>query len=238
MKSLLGLVLRLSSAEASGSKLKYTSIKVMAMTRSLFSLYEPSTQVESVLSTCIELGKSSNERVLVPKVIDLLRPVIMGMCSRVEHYEFNSTLNNSEGSMLADHDASLMLVINQVIETLLVVDNIFDNESVLPKDTAAFMGEVETIASIISVIRLQNMWRSRCQNILDGQQTVENTEAMTTFENSSNQMKDILKVVCSFRRNLALLLNFWRSSDDAPDNFHRLDLLQLALDDLITLVAN
>lgn len=238
VKSLLGLVLRLSSAEASGSKLKYTSIKVMAMTRSLFSLYEPSTQVESVLSTCIELGKSSNERVLVPKVIDLLRPVIMGMCSRVEHYEFNSTLNNSEGSMLADHDASLMLVINQVIETLLVVDNIFDNESVLPKDTAAFMGEVETIASIISVIRLQNMWRSRCQNILDGQQTVENTEAMTTFENSSNQMKDILKVVCSFRRNLALLLNFWRSSDDAPDNFHRLDLLQLALDDLITLVAN
>ena len=234
---LLGLVLRLASAEASGSTIKYTSIKVMAMTRSLFSLYEPSTQVETVLSTCIELGKSSNERVLVPKVIDLLRPVIMGMCSRVEHYEFNSTLNNSEGSMLADHDVSVMLVICQVIETLLVVDNTFDNNSlsVLPKDDiAVFMGEVETIASIISVIRLQNMWRSRCQNILDGQHTDEKTETMKTFESSSNQMKDILKVVRSFRENLARLLDFWRSSDDAPANFHRLDLLQLALDDLFT----
>ena len=236
VKVLLGLVLRLSSAEVSGSTLKYTSIKVMAMTRTLFSLYEPSTQVETVLSTCIELGKSSDERVLVPKVIDLLRPVIMGMCSRVEHYEFNSTLDNSEGSMLADHDVSVMSVICQVVETLLVVDDIFANDSasVLPKDTTAFMGEVETIASIISVIRLQDMWRSRCQNILDEQHVVESTEAVTIFENCSNQMKDILKVVGSFRQNLALLLDFWRSSGDAPANFHRLDLLQLALDDLIT----
>jgi len=234
--ALLSHVVRLSSLEMSMADtspsdvhpaLKYSSLEVMNMTRALLSFHPPSTQIETLLLVCQRV-KYSQDRVIIPRVLDFIRPVIMNMCQITEeqHIESDVTLK----------DIKVMNQVSQLLDVFFLDMNIAfdDSKSSLPKDIGEFMSSTETYAAVFATLRLQHMWISKFQALIK-QKQICNEMAIEQFDKTVQWMNGLLSELQSFGSSLSSFIAHCEGSEDAPQDFHHLYLLRLALDDVLNL---
>ena len=231
---LLSHVVRLSSLEMSMADtppsevypaLKYSSLEVMNMTRTLLSFYPPAIQIETLFMVCRRV-KYSQDRVIMPRVLDFIRPVIMNMCQNTEHAE----------SDIALYDMKIMNQVSQLLGVfLLEMGNAFDEDSTssLPKDIGEFMSSTETYAAVFAILRLQYMWISKCQAFY--QEQICNEMVIEQFDKTVQWMNGVLSELKTFGRFLSRYITYCEGAEDAPQDFHHLFLLRLSLDDVLNL---
>lgn len=228
-------VVRLNSMEASiGNKptdevhpaLKYSPMDVMQMTQILLGFYDPAIQIHVLSSVCQRI-KTNQDRVILPKVIDFQRPIIVGMCQNIQHYKDSS---------VALGDMKVMQTVCDTQDTFLLdLHEAFrDSKSPLPSDDIMdFMSLLEVYSSVFAIVRLQRMWISRCQTELD-QVTVRDDDTTICFDEIVNWMDVCLAKLRSFESSLVRLMDFWQKSEaDRPDNWHWLFLTNLSLQDAL-----
>lgn len=237
VRLLLSHVVRLSSLEMSrGDRppteiypmLKYSSLDVMSMTRTLVGLYKPTTQIEAISMACGSIERS-DARVLVPRVLDFMRPVIMEACRNVQRYVGDNSA--------AIDDIRLMQKISQVLEPFLteIFSTFEDSASPLPKDVGEFMSSSEAFSAVFSIMGLQMRWIRCVQTEFKGSNVYDNT-VLDCFDGFVKWMNQCSEKLESFGASLAQLINFWDNADgpDAivPVDWHVLFLMQLALKDI------
>jgi len=230
---LLSHVVRLSSLEMSMADtspsdvypaLKYSSLEVMNLTRALLSFYPPSTQIETLLMVCQRV-KYSQDRVIIPRVLDFTRSIIINMCKNTDQY------TESEVALC---DIKVMNQVSQLLDVFLLdMSNTFDDStSSLPKDIGGFMSSTETYAAVFAILRLQYMWISKCQALINQEQ---NEMVIEQFDKTVQWINGWLSELQSFSTSLSSFIAHCEGSEDVPQDFHLLFLLRLALDDVINL---
>ena len=223
---LLSHVVRLSSLEMSMAgtspsdvypALKYSSLEVMNMTRTLLSFYLPSTQIETLFMVCQRV-KYSQDRVIIPRVLDFIRPILLNMCQKAS---------------LSLKDIKVMNQVSQLLDTFLLdMNNAFDDStSSLPKDIGEFMSSTETFAAVFATLRLQYMWVTKCQALIK----ISNEMVIEQFDKTVQWLNGFLSNLQSFGTSLSCFIAHCEGSEDAPQDFHHLYLLRLALDDVLNL---
>ena len=233
---LLSHVVRLSSLEMSMADtspsevypaLKYSSLEVMNMTRTLLSFHSPSTQVETLLLVCQRV-KYSQDRVIIPRLLDFIRPIIMNNCQNTERY--------ADGDIVLPYDMNVMNQVSQLLDVFLLdMNNAFDDStSSLPKDIGEFMSSTETYAAVFAILRLHYMWISKCQALIK-QEQICNEMVLGRFNKTVQWMDSWFSTLHFFGKSLSSFIAHCEASDDAPQDFHHLFLLRLALDDMINL---
>ena len=226
---LLSHVVRLSSLEMSMAgtspsdvypALKYSSLEVMNMTRTLLSFYLPSTQIETLFMVCQRV-KYSQDRVIIPRVLDFIRPILLNMCQKAS---------------LSLKDIKVMNQVSQLLDTFLLdMNNAFDDStSSLPKDIGEFMSSTETFAAVFATLRLQYMWVTKCQALIKQDQMC-NEMVLEQFNKTVQRINGWLDNLQSFGTSLSSFITHCEDAEDAPQDFHRLYLLRLALDDVLNL---
>jgi len=225
---LLSHVVRLSSLEMTMADtppsdvypaLKYSSLEVMNLTRALLSFHPPSIQIETLLLVCQRV-KYSQDRVIIPRVLDFIRPIIMFAVGDV-----------------ALKDMTVMNQVSQLLDTFLLdMNNAFDDStSSLPKNIGEFMSSTETYAAVFATLRLQNMWILKYQALIK-QEQICNEMVIEQFDKTVQWMDGWLSELKTFGSSLSRFITHCEgSSDDAPQDFHHLYLLRLALDDVLNL---
>ena len=232
---LLSHVVRLSSLEMSMADtspsevypaLKYSSLEVMNMTRTLLSFHLPSTQIETLLLVCQKV-KYSQDRVIIPRVVDFSRPILMNMCQITEQY------TESDAAL---KDIKVMSQVSQLLDVFLLdMNNAFDDStSSLPKDIGEFMSSTETYAAVFATLRLQYMWVTKCQALIKQDQMC-NEMVLEQFNKTVQRINGWLDNLQSFGTSLSSFITHCEDAEDAPQDFHRLYLLRLALDDVLNL---
>mmetsp|Transcript_891 Transcript_891/g.1855 ORF Transcript_891/g.1855 Transcript_891/m.1855 type:complete len:643 (+) Transcript_891:543-2471(+) len=232
---LLSHVVRISSLEASrGNKspsevypaLKYSSFEVINMTRALLGFYKPAIQIHALSMVCKHL-KTNQDGVLLPAALDFMRPIITEMCNNIQQYNDDTT---------AFDDIAVMQNISEVLDDTFLIDlnDIFDEStSPLPKDVHKFMSFGETYSSIFGTMRLIRLiWISRCQAAVENG-LIWDEGISICFDGIVKWMDGCLVKLQSFDSSLTRLINFWQSSEDPPAEWHRLYLMQLALQDAL-----
>ena len=227
---LLSHVVRISSLEMSrGNKppskfydpsLKYSSMKVLHMTETLLRFYEPHIQIQTLSSECQRIMTTSQNRILLPKILDFMRPIIMGMCGKIQQY--------NDGT-IALHDMTTMEKISEVLDTFLSEFDIAfaDSTAPLPKNIEDFLSFGETYVSVFANIRLQRLWIARCRQVVGGDVTGE------AFSRIVKWMDGCLKKLQSFDSNISRLIDLWQEVDDPPNDWQRLFLIRLSLQDAL-----
>mmetsp|Transcript_11515 Transcript_11515/g.24539 ORF Transcript_11515/g.24539 Transcript_11515/m.24539 type:complete len:795 (-) Transcript_11515:54-2438(-) len=230
--TLLSHVMRVSYLEASAENgspsvgnvaLKYSSLELMKMTQTLLGVYKPATQIRTLSRVC-QLIKTNDVRVLLPKALDFIRPIIMGMCKNIEKYNDDT---------IALDDMAIIQTTSGILEIFLsdVIGAFEDSKSPLPKDVDEFMTYIETYSSVFAIMRLQRMWISRCKNVV---KDMEKRPA-AFFQSVVKKMDETLGKLRynSLETSLGRLIDFWERSEDPPMNWHRLFLMKLALQDAL-----
>ncbi|KAL3804227.1 hypothetical protein ACHAW5_011147 [Stephanodiscus triporus] len=225
---LLSHVVRTSSVELAGGNKsssetaqKYSSLEIMGMTRTLISIFNPEIQVETLSNLCQALKKASLVSVLLPRVIDFVRPIIMNMCRNTNQYNHGS---------IALQDMTIMKKISSMQDTFLVeLHGAFINlESFLPGDIDEFMSKTETYSAVFAIIHLQQIWRARVRATMKGEMTIEVSES---FEGITRWLDDALSKLHYFDASLTGLINICETSQHPPHDWHLLFLMQSSLRD-------
>eukprot|EP00578_Thalassiosira_sp_NH16_P002615 CAMPEP_0181139992 /NCGR_PEP_ID=MMETSP1071-20121207/35075_1 /TAXON_ID=35127 /ORGANISM="Thalassiosira sp., Strain NH16" /LENGTH=167 /DNA_ID=CAMNT_0023226931 /DNA_START=294 /DNA_END=797 /DNA_ORIENTATION=- len=163
----------------------------------------------------------------MPQALDFMRPIIMEMCNNIGQYENDSTVIDN---------MAVMQKISVLLDDLLIdLDDSFGDStspSPLPKDIAEFMSLTETYSSVFATLRLQRLWITRYQTTVEGG-TVEDDAVLGCFKGIVKWMDGCLVKLRSFAASLTRLINFWELSEDPPQDWHRLFLMQLALEDAL-----
>lgn len=233
MGVLLSNVVRIASLEASrGNKpvpkdyipLKYSSLEVMQMARTLLGFYSPSVQIDTLSLVC-QYIKTNQNRVILPKALDFMRPVLMEMCNGMGQCNDTNTAH--------DNMAVIQKISNLLDTFLLDLDRVFeDSTSPLPTDIGEFMSCTEIYSSVFATIQLQRLWISRFQATTERSRTQEDVAA-ERFNQIGKWMNGCLVKLELFGSSLTRLINFWEASEDPPEDWHRLFLLQLSLQDAL-----
>ena len=108
-----------------------------------------------------------------------------------------------------------------------------DSTSSLPKDIGEFMSSTETYAAVFATLRLQYMWISKCQALKREQ--LCNEMVLEQFDKTVQWINGWLSNLQSFGTSLSGFIAHCEGSEDAPQDFHLLYLLRLALDDVLNL---
>ena len=197
--ALLSHVVRLSSLEMSMADtspsdvypaLKYSSLEVMNMTRTLLSFHPPSNQIETLLMVCQRV-KYSQDRVIIPRVLDFIRPILLNMC---------------QNASLSLKDIKVMNQVSQLLDVFLLdmVNAFDDSTSSLPKDIGEFMSSTETFAAVFAILRLQYMWISKYQALIK-QKQICNEMVFEQFNETFQWMNGLLSELQSFSTSLSLI---------------------------------
>lgn len=225
---LLSHVVRISSVELGGGNKsssdiarKYSSLEVMDMTRTLIRIFNPEIQVETLSNLCQALKKASLVNVLLPRVIDFIRPIVMNMCGNTNQYNHGS---------IALQDMTIMKKISSIQNTFLVElhDAFINLESSLPEDIDEFMSKTETYSAVFAIIRLQQIWRARVWATMIGEMKLEVSEI---FEGITRWVDDALSKLHYFDASLTGLINICETSQHPPHDWHLLFLMQSSLRD-------
>ena len=228
---LLSHVVRMSSLEMSMGSTpnsevtgKYSSLQIMNITRSLLSFYTPLNQIETIQYICQTIKHNNQDRVILPRAIDFIRPLAMDM--------FNNTEQYASDGYIAASDLKVMLQISQVLDIFLL--DLYDVFAIgsachMPRNVDEFMSMSETYAAALAILRLQKMWMARCQ-IEANQQS----EMIRRYYDRLTQWMNIwLSKLSKFGTSLSNFITYCEESADAPQDFHHLYLLQLSLQDTL-----
>lgn len=226
---LLSHVVRISSIEAQrGNKppsevypaLKYSSLDVMKMTRTLLGFYNPAIQVHTLSMVCEHI-KKNQDRVILPQALDFLRPIIMEMCKNTGQYHDGVT---------ALDDMVTMQKIVEVLDIFLTdLHYAFgDSASPLPEEAEEFMCCTEIYSSVFAIIRLQRLWISRCQTAVE-EEVMQDEKVLGYYNGIVKWIDGCLDKLQSFDSSLSSLINFWQTSEEPPPDLHRLFLMQMTL---------
>ena len=109
-----------------------------------------------------------------------------------------------------------------------------DSTSSLPKDIEEFMSSTETYAAVFAILRLQHMWVTKCQALIKQDQLC-NEMVLEQFNKTVQWINGCLNNLQSFGKSLSSFIAHCEGSEDAPQDFHLLFLLRLALDDVLNL---
>ncbi|KAL7509133.1 hypothetical protein ACHAXN_006198 [Cyclotella atomus] len=237
VESLLSTVIRLSMVEASihnnpnTMPLKYSSRKVVAMAERLLDLYNPITRVRALASLAEKMRRAEQSKVLLPRVLDWIRPVIMSLMS------VDDRIAGSKAHSISYNDTAIVIVaITDVISPLMrELEFAFDtSKPPLPTHLSDFMSMTESYTSLLSVFRSIRMWVKRVES-----------GATNSINNNDNAFHQIVvwtsqneAMLKGFEVLLSDLLEFWSracSPTDAkvyvgentepPIGWHRLFLL-------------
>jgi hypothetical protein len=193
----------------------------MDMARKLLGFYSPTVQIETLLLVCQNV-KQNQDRVILPRALDFMRPLIMKMCSNIERHT----------------DCKVMLQISQLLDIFLLdlydefdvdEENNYEAISPLPKNVGEFMSMTETYSAVFAILRLQQMWISRCQT----EDKVVHKMTLQTFGAIVEWMDDCLSKLHSFGESLTRFIAFCENIAEPPQDWHLLYLLELALRDVI-----
>ena len=149
-----------------------------------------------------------------------MRPIIMEMCGKIQQY--------NDGT-IASYDMTTMEKISEVLDTFLSeLDISFaDSTAPLPKDIEDFLSFGETYSSVFANIRLQRLWIARCHQVVGEEMTGE------AFSRIVKWMDGCLKKLQSFDSNVSRLIDLWQEVDDPPNDWQRLFLIRLSLQDAL-----
>lgn len=228
IESLLHLVLRLSILESSmrnGSNLealKYSSQQVMGMARTLLGLYMPDIRIRALASLSRKMRSTDQSKVLLPRVLDWMRPTIMQMCvDRVPS---------------SDDVAIILTIIDALSPFLQEIEFAFDRpNSTLPRNLREFMSPTEANTAFVSIYRVIRRWVTKARSIATNKCTTSNAR-IDKFHQIDHWVLKSTTVLESFYKSLSNLLEFWsiQSSPedtpnvdkiDPPSGWHRLFLL-------------
>lgn len=247
IESLLSTVMRLSMFEAShdrgadSKRMLYSSRQVMSMIQSLLELYEPIIQVHALASLSQKMKCMEHTKVLLPRVLDWVRSVIMKIC--IEMREDQS--NNSEANMIHSQNVNVILaVIDSLAPFLQELEFAFDKtKPPLPKCTQEFMSKLESYISTLSVFRSIRLW-VHCVETIAKNNAAKSNAKNDSFHHVKQWSQQNEAMLVSFSELLVDLIDFWTracSPRDAkvyvgedmepPIGWHRLNLLLHAVED-------
>ena len=238
---LLSHTLTIASIEVvdtSNNPLKYSSAQVMSMTQTLLGFHNPMIHIQMVAAISQKMKLSPN-KVLLPRVLDWLRPVTMEMCQT--HLIRTST--------------PIIRAITGIISPFIHdLKNIFDNSMPpLPRDVPAFMSMAETYTSIFNIIRLLRIWQLRVHTVSPKDKSSLDINDFLAVE---ELLRNYLKELQTFSINLSRLIDFWSAVEshakndrdgrndscvdttssetiDPPPDWHTVFLLHFALQDAL-----
>lgn len=239
--TLLSTVMRLSMFEAAThnnpttNTTEYSSRQVMDLIQKLLVLHKPITRINSLVSLAQKMKYTQHTKVLLPRVLDWVRPVVMMM---------SVDFQIADVATVSDDDIDVIQsVISGLTPFLHDLECTFDkSKHPLPNDIPEFMSMVETYTSLLSVFHAVRAWLYRSENI------VLKKSDCRGMDDSFNRIKSwVLEnetMLKSFSELLADLIDFWSracSPRDAkvcvgnnmepPLGWHRLFLLSHALQD-------
>lgn len=241
IESLLSTVIRLSMVESSiqnnpnAMPLKFSSRQVMTMAQKLLHFYHPIIRVQTLGSLAEKMRHNEQSKVLLPRVLDWIRPVIM---SSMHLRDPNDALSISQ------HDTVIVIVaITDALSPLMQeLEFAFDkSKPPLPNHLSDFMSMAESYTSLLSVFRSIRMWVKHIES-----------SAVNLIHNNYNDYYQIVNWTCQkeamlkdFTVLLSDLLDFWSracSPRDAkvyvgenmepPIGWHRLFLLLHSLKEI------
>ena len=224
-------VTRLSSLEMSrGDRppseiypaLKYSSKEVLEMAQALLQFYDPSSQILAMSAACQNI--EPKDKMLLPKLLDFVRPVVMGVCKNVDQYT-NKAVVMKDVAIMKECSKTLDHFLNNI-------DSVFDESSApLPRDAGEFMSNGETYTSVFANVRWTRAWIARCDAVEDYMKA--DPETFHRFRRISDHMQNCLVKMRTFEQCLDRLIDFWDKSDARPDDWHRVFLIRLALKDAL-----
>ena len=207
--------------------LKFSSVKVLSMTQTLLGFYNPAVQVDTLVKVCQKI-KTTQDKVMLPKAMDFMRPLIMSMCQNIQP-------DTDMPVEVVSGDLRVMTKIPHVLDLLLLdMYNSFDDStSPLPsQDIVDFLSSLETYSAVCAIVRLMRMWIHRCHSA-EGYLRSD-AEALEVFSEIVNWMRACLDTVRSFQSSVDRLIDLWQNSEDErPDNWHWLFLMNMALADAL-----
>ena len=208
--------------------LKYSSLEVMAMIRALFGTFNKGIQIETIANLCEQM-KTSHVKVLLPRVIDLLRPIVNEMIGNIKQCKSNIIVGQDIPNM-----KSITVIMDDHIMELL---DLFDNhESPLPIDVSEFMASTETYSAVFAVMRLIRIWVAQSQSEIV-------KEVMGEY--IVGWIDAALSKLHYFNFTLARLIQIWESPSprtvqhnrgNPPQDWYLLYLLQNSLHDTLNIV--
>ncbi|KAL7471572.1 hypothetical protein ACHAXS_011860 [Conticribra weissflogii] len=249
IEAILSLILRISALEATRSPdktssnntpaPKYTSQQVASMAQSLMEFYNPSVQVAAICEISRKIKQDHFHAVLLPKVLDWLRPLLMNICKK------------SPSEVDISRDIALANDMTTVLDPFLAdLENIFDESSLLPRDVSVFFSSIETFTSLFALFRLLKIWMNQAskRSEIIGMNADGNAghDSMSSILDWADGCHDKL---VKFNSRLGLLIDYWTQSasrmadndisatfealDGPPQDFHRCFLLRFHLDEVL-----
>lgn len=215
VESLLSLAVKISMLEATsrgqtiiGSApqipIKYTSLQVTRMSEILLKFYNPATQTHIVGMLSRKMKESSHIAVLLPRVLDWLRPIIMSMLGNTQNHDFEGGNNNDAAVVMAIID-----IISPFIQDLVCI---FDtSSSLIPADVSHFVTITETYSSVVSVVRLVRMLVWRCKP--HAQMNTEGKGSMESFRHIVDWTENCIRELEGVDSALSRLIAMWTAMD-------------------------
>ena len=221
IEGLICAVYRLSAFKAlagdssNDNELQQSTQQVMNMTQRLLVLYTPYIRIRALVSLAAKMKATKENLVLLPRVLDWMRPVIMQMCAGMQQHK-TSHADNEEGITSIDIKKVILSITDALTPFMKDIEFAFDRATFpLPTDTSEFMSMAESYTSLISIFRLIRMWVHRAS-------MATNTNAMANTK--SEQFKQIKgwvdeyeTVLRRFMKSLSNLLDFWCTSGSPRD---------------------
>eukprot|EP00985_Skeletonema_marinoi_P020770 scaffold12430_cov137-Skeletonema_marinoi.AAC.2 len=223
LHTLLSLVLRISALEATmpnssySSVVKYSSLQVMSLAQSLKALYITNVQVQAIAEVSQMIRDSDQGLIaLLPKVLDWVRPVVMGICNKCK-----DSCQNSDLILLCE----VIRVLDPILKGL---EEVFDDSSTLPKNIPAFLSMIEAYTALFSSLRA----------IHTGTAPIINTtnDVAECAQLISEWLSQSLDRLILFKERLEKLIDLWSAGTEAsspPPGHHRCLLLHYHLEEVV-----
>ena len=203
----------------------------MAMIRALFNTYNNAIQIETIANICKQM-KTSQVKVLLPRVIDLLRPIVNEMIGNIKQ---------CKSDIIVGQDIPNMKLITVIMDDYIMeLLDFFDNhESPLPIDVSEFMASTETYSAVFAVMRLIRIWVAQSQSEIVkevmGEYSVDGVAGLGWIDAALSKLH-------YFNFTLASLIQIWESPSprtvqhnrgNPPQDWYLLYLLQNSLRDTL-----
>jgi hypothetical protein len=194
----------------------------MGMSQTLLGLYIPDVRIHALASLSRKMKSTEQSKVLLPRVLDWMRPTIMQMCvDRVPS---------------SDDVAVILTVIDALSPFLQEIECAFDKpNSTFPRNIPEFMSMTEANAACVSIYRVIRLWVTKARSIATNKSTTSNAR-IDKFHQVDDWVLKSTTVLESFCKSLSNLLEFWSVDSspedtthfdkiDPPSGWHRLFLL-------------
>jgi len=225
LHTLLSLVLRISALEAtvpnSSSVLEYSSLQVMSLAQSLKALYSINVQVQAIAEVSQKIRDSDQALIaLLPKVLDWLRPVVMGICNKCK-------------DSCQNYDLTLLCEVIRVFDPILKdLEEVFDNSSALPKNIQEFFSMIEAYTALFSSLRAMKMFIHTGNAQFNTYDVAECAQLSFISEWLSQSLDRLIL----FKKRLEKLIDLWSAETEAsspPPGHHRCLLLHYHLKEAV-----